>query len=95
MRPCFQCGQEIAADRKILREDECPHCSSDLHCCRNCELFDPAVSNQCREPQADWVNDKERANFCEFFGFAEKSRARDQRQEPASARDAFNRLFKS
>ncbi len=94
MRACFQCGQEITADRTILREDECPHCSSDLHCCRNCRFYDPAVSNQCGEPQADWVTVKDKANFCEYFVFADSSGPRAAPRDATSARERFNRLFR-
>ncbi len=51
----------------IRRKDECPHCSADVHACKNCRFFDPGKSNQCIESQADYVADKNRANFCEFF----------------------------
>ena len=95
MRFCFQCGQEIPSDRRILRDEECPQCSSDLHCCRNCSLYDPAVSNQCREPQADWVTDKIKANFCEFFSFFEGKRSSSAPRDSSSARDRFNKLFRS
>ncbi len=94
MRICFQCRQEIPAERIILREDECPHCFSDLHACRNCRFYDPASSNLCSEPQADWVTDKERANFCEFFDFAERSRPGEGAHDSLSARDRFKRLFR-
>ena len=94
MRACFQCGEDIAADQTILREDECPHCSSDLHCCRNCRFHDPTVSNQCREPQADWVAEKDKANFCEFFVFADGPGPRAAPREIPSARERFNKLFR-
>lgn len=94
MRACFQCGQDLAADQKVLREDECPHCSSDLHCCRNCRFHDPAVSNQCRETQADWVAEKDKANFCEFFVFADTTGPRTAARAESSARDRFNKLFR-
>jgi hypothetical protein len=95
MRYCFRCGGEIPGDQRVLREDECPHCSQDLHCCRNCRFHEPAVSNQCSEPQADYVSDKERANFCEFFAFAESTAARGPRPgEGQKAKDIWNRLFK-
>jgi hypothetical protein len=29
------------------------------------------VNNRCREPNAEWVTDRERANFCEFFQLAD------------------------
>jgi hypothetical protein len=38
--------------------------------CRNCSFFAPGSHNDCREPGAEPVTDKERANFCEFFAFA-------------------------
>lgn len=46
---------------------ECPACRADLHVCRLCAFYDPRVSNSCREPVADAVKDKERANFCGYF----------------------------
>ena len=94
MHTCFQCGQEIPADRAILREDECPHCSSDLHTCRNCQFYDPAVSHQCAEPLAEWVSDKERANFCEYFVCADGSGLAKRSHEGHSARERFNKLFR-
>ena len=94
MRLCFQCGQEIPAGRTVPRDAECPHCSSDLHCCRNCRFYDPAVSNQCREPQADWVTEKIKGNFCEFFSFLEGARPRAAPGDASSARDRFNKLFR-
>jgi hypothetical protein len=30
-------------------------------------FHDPSCDNQCREPQADRVLEKERANFCDYF----------------------------
>lgn len=95
MRHCFRCGAEVAAERRVLREDECGRCSQDLHCCRNCRFYDPGVSNQCSEPQAEWVADKERGNFCEFFVFADRAAAGGRAAaKEESARDRFNRLFK-
>jgi len=94
MRACFQCGQEMAADQVVLREDECPHCSSDLHCCRNCHFYDPGVSNQCRETQADWITEKDKGNFCEFFVFADTTGSRTAARGTTSARERFNKLFR-
>ncbi len=38
-----------------------------LHCGHNCRFYDPAAHNQYHEPQADWVKEKELANFCDYF----------------------------
>jgi hypothetical protein len=32
-----------------------------------CEFYDPRVAKSCREPVAEEVQDKERANFCDYF----------------------------
>jgi hypothetical protein len=46
---------------------ECAACRADLHVCRMCEYYDVGVAMSCREPIAEEVKDKERANFCEYF----------------------------
>lgn len=64
---CFHCGHEIFyVDRVAIRE-ECEKCKSDVHCCRNCKFYDAKVYNECREPQAEVVREKERANVCDYF----------------------------
>lgn len=59
-----------SAEGPIGRRDECQSCGADLHACAQCRFYDPAASNQCREPQAERVQAKERANFCDFFQFS-------------------------
>lgn len=49
------------------RADICPGCRRDTRVCKNCEFFDTAYNNQCRETQADRVVEKEKSNFCDFF----------------------------
>ena len=65
---CWQCGESLA---ELLypfrRNDECPACRADVHVCRMCEFYDPTMGDSCREPVADKVNDKERANFCDYY----------------------------
>ena len=51
----------------FARVDECPGCRADLHVCRMCEFFDPGVRRGCKEPVAEEVSDRERANFCGYF----------------------------
>lgn len=71
MRSCHHCGTEVQAAGPLPRTLGCTRCFSDLKVCRNCTWFDPASHNQCREPQAEWCPEKDKANFCEFFAFAE------------------------
>jgi DNA-directed RNA polymerase subunit RPC12/RpoP len=65
---CWKCGSQLLDLLLPLpRHEECPHCGSQLHVCRMCVYFDTAVAQQCREPVADPVSDKQRANFCGYF----------------------------
>lgn len=92
---CYHCGMEIKIQGFISRTDECPKCASDVHCCRNCSNYDTGAHNRCREPQAEWVADREKANFCDFF-MANLMKA-DALRKPAAADDArraFQDLFK-
>jgi len=64
---CHHCGFEIKVDHRICRQETCPKCGSYLHCCLNCRFYDPASYHQCRETQAEWVSEKDSANFCDYF----------------------------
>lgn len=63
---CFHCG-ERSAHNAIERTSECPHCERDAKACVNCKFYEENHHHQCREPQAEWVRDKEKSNFCEYF----------------------------
>ena len=65
---CWKCGASLEAlPQPLGRREECPACRTDLHVCRLCEFHDTSVAKHCREPVADEVTDKERANFCGYF----------------------------
>jgi hypothetical protein len=64
---CFHCGNEIKFTDRIGIREECEKCKSDVHVCKNCSFYDPKVYNECREPQADVVREKDRANVCDYF----------------------------
>jgi hypothetical protein len=93
MKVCHFCGRKLDLPSGVARTDSCPHCKSDLKCCRNCRFFDPGFNNQCREPQAEWTPDKEKANFCEFFELREAGAAAPAASKD-DARSAFDALFK-
>lgn len=88
---CHKCSNELQFEVKVGvkvgRQDVCPHCRKDLHCCKNCELYDPSLHNECREIHAEFIRDREAGNFCHHFNFragppyhksdeAEKNKAR-------------------
>lgn len=91
---CFRCGTpvELASGERVAFRDACARCGADLHACRNCAHHDAGAYNECREPQAERVADRERANRCEWFTPATTSgRAADPR---AGARAALDALFR-
>lgn len=66
---CHKCKNELVFDVKLQRADTCTHCGVDLHCCKNCEHWDPSAHNQCKEHIAEYIPEREKANFCSFFTF--------------------------
>lgn len=75
------------------RRDDCPKCHADVHACKNCKHYDPKAYNECREPSADRVQEKDRANFCDFFLAADPSGATAV-DKAAELRAAAEALFK-
>jgi len=92
---CFACDAEIplAAGERVGFRDTCPRCGADAHVCLNCAHHDPGAQNQCREPQAEPVRDRDRANRCDWFrpGGAGGGHVEDERQR---ARRDLDSLFK-
>jgi len=65
---CWRCGAVVVDEPLPLsRTAECRQCRAELHVCRMCEFYDTSKANACREPVAEPVADKTRANFCGWF----------------------------
>ncbi|MDH3588183.1 MAG: hypothetical protein OEQ74_02140 [Gammaproteobacteria bacterium] len=65
---CWRCGSSLAELTLPLRRlEECRSCTAELHVCKLCEYYDTSVAKSCREPVADEVRDKEKANFCDYY----------------------------
>lgn len=65
---CWKCGADIShLTFPLGRMDKCNHCNADLHVCKLCKFYDRSRANQCQEPVADPVSDKQRSNFCGYF----------------------------
>jgi hypothetical protein len=58
-----------------------------------CVFFDAAVPKQCREDDAEEVQEKERANFCEWFKPNEAAYDPTYSAAESRARDALSALF--
>lgn len=71
-RVCWKCGAPIGAlPLPLSRLAECPSCRTELHVCRMCRFYDTGVAKHCREPIAEEVKDKQRANFCGYLELAD------------------------
>lgn len=91
MARCFSCQKELSS--RIGRQERC-QCGADLHCCYNCLFYDSTAYNECREPQAERVLDKERANFCDYFQLAERPFSVGQKDAAAEAKKKLEELFR-
>lgn len=82
---CHKCSKPLPDSFKVMvaRSDTCPHCRADIRCCKMCQHYDVKAYNECREPSADRIVDKEKANFCDYFkyGAGGATDAEKQRQE--------------
>ena len=104
---CWYCGNSIGDEEPLGRSLRCAHCGRDLRVCRHCRFYLPGSRGDCRESSADPPQDKERANFCDWFSLDHKFRAlRTGEKSPAqevsakaasakaaSAKSAFDDLF--
>lgn len=63
---CWHCGQQLEGG-DFNRANRCPGCQKATHACRNCLYYQPGLNNDCREPVAEHVVDKQGANFCDYF----------------------------
>lgn len=92
---CQICGQRITLGDRVGRGEACPKCGADLKACRQCRFYAPNLSNSCREPKAERVVDKEKANFCDFYepnrdGAVDVS---DQAASRSQAEEMWEKMF--
>ncbi|GAB6393147.1 MAG: hypothetical protein MdMp014T_2520 [Treponematales bacterium] len=81
---CWYCGAPITEEEPVGRSLRCAGCGKDLRSCRNCKLC--LADGGCAEGQADSPQDKERANFCDWFAVNPKFRKLTAGQGEAQAR---------
>ncbi|HJQ83094.1 MAG TPA: hypothetical protein VKA21_03400 [Candidatus Binatia bacterium] len=88
---CAACGRLVDADRIAVRA-VCDGCGAWLHACRNCAFHAPGRHDDCSEPAAAPVADKEQANFCDWFRPAPRATAAPK--GPADSRAQLEALFR-
>lgn len=89
---CKKCGKPFP-EGLITRLSTCGYCGRDLHSCVNCKFYSPGSHYDCHETIDELVEDKEKANFCDYFSVAEISGGAGTDDKASKARDAFAALF--
>ncbi|MBE9504994.1 MAG: hypothetical protein IME96_12545 [Proteobacteria bacterium] len=92
MKNCYNCKKEINIEGKPGRRDSCPHCGTDLRVCLNCRFYDESSYNECREPVAERVKEKDIANFCDYFEFRDSDDPDDKESKDETLKK-LNALF--
>lgn len=64
---CFKCQKVNSISDKVHFRDECEFCGQDLHACKQCQNYDEASYNECKDSAADRILDKEKSNYCDFY----------------------------
>ena len=90
---CFKCHTEIHIEHRdrIGRSEECPKCFAAVRSCMMCSFYDSKAYNECREPMADRITEKEKANFCDFYKFGPQASPESVKSDALAAANA---LFK-
>ena len=93
---CYFCGAD-AGGEKVYRNTLCASCGKELRICLNCSFYSPGAQWDCRETISEAVQDKERANFCDWFSPAssssQKIRSTALKTKAKDARSDFDKLF--
>ncbi|HEX7964932.1 MAG TPA: hypothetical protein VF651_04355 [Gammaproteobacteria bacterium] len=91
---CWKCGVSLdGVPMPLSRLSQCLKCGSELYACLMCRFHDPKLNDGCREERAEHVQEKARANFCEWFEpRAGAHRSRDE-DPAAKAKGELDALF--
>lgn len=91
---CWKCGTTL---RNLLlpfsRYEECSTCNADLHACISCKNFSSTLADGCSEDRAEFVLDKEKANFCDFFKVNPKAHGLKDDAAAKAAKASLAELF--
>jgi hypothetical protein len=91
---CALCKKEIDVEKYFSRKATCPHCRGDLHICLNCRFYSETAHNKCLEPKAEFQRSRDKANFCDYFVFCERTSLSGSDKDKADAFKRLDDLFK-
>jgi hypothetical protein len=95
MKKCHACLKGLDIKTPVGRREVCPFCGFDLHCCLNCVFYAMGAYNDCREPQAERVVEKNRSNFCDYFVFRDAETGSRKKDTGGSVKTKIESLFKT
>lgn len=91
---CWKCGSEL---KSLLlpfsRTEECSSCNADLHVCLGCKNYAVNAADACTEERAEFVADKDRANFCDYFDPHATAFRKQDAPDAQRARNELAELF--
>ncbi len=93
---CYKCSKKLTFSPPIARSEVCPHCGSDVRCCKNCNHFSVGSQYDCKEHVQELISDKERANFCDWFSLNATGSITNKDTfytQVETAKNQFNSLF--
>ena len=91
---CRGCGNELTVAVAWTAEGQCARCGADLHACAQCLSFDTGSAFECQQPIPVRISPKDTRNTCTFFEPRTTVERETKSAPPASARKAFDDLFK-
>lgn len=65
-----------------------------MRVCKNCIHYDVRSYNECREPSAERVVDKENRNFCDYFSLSSGNQSKEIDSKKEDALKKLDDLFK-
>ncbi len=91
---CARCGYELTVATAWSVTATCAKCGSDLHTCAQCANFDSSALFECQKPIPVRVSPKDARNDCASYEPRTTVERETKSAPPASARKAFDDLFK-
>ena len=91
---CVQCGNELSLAMPWAFDARCARCGVDLHACAQCASFDGGAPFECQKTVPFRITPKDVRNTCPLFEPRTTVERETKAAAPASARQAFDDLFK-
>ena len=91
---CAPCGNELSVALAWSADGRCPRCGADLHTCAQCLHFDTSATFECHQTIPVRISPKDARNSCDKFEPRTTVERETKSAPTASARSAFDDLFK-